>query len=53
MTEKSCAFWKRRQEEVKRFLTELFRDLSQDEIDSLIGYFNKLYEGILKMEKAL
>lgn len=53
LTEKYYIFWDKRQGEVKKFLTELFKDLSLDEVDVLCDCLNKLYQGVLKMEKSL
>jgi DNA-binding MarR family transcriptional regulator len=53
LTEKSCIFWKRRQEEIRLYFAEIFKDLSDDEIDLLYDCINKLYESVLKMEKVL
>lgn len=53
LTEKSYAFWKKRQAEQERFIDELFADFSEDEIELLYSCLNKLSEVILKNVKAL
>lgn len=51
LSEKSYAFWKRRQEEIRGYLEEFFKDLSEDEINLMYDYIGKLYDNVLKMEK--
>lgn len=46
LTEKCYAFWEAQQEESKRFLTELYSGLSEEEIDALFCNLNKLYEKV-------
>ncbi|MCX7921894.1 MAG: MarR family transcriptional regulator [Clostridia bacterium] len=53
LTEKICSLWERRQFQIKDFLTQIFKDLSIEEIDLLYDALNKLYESILKMKKEL
>jgi DNA-binding MarR family transcriptional regulator len=52
LTEKSYLFWKKHQLEVKLFLTELFNDLSQDEINIMCDCLDKLYDIFTKMEQS-
>lgn len=52
LTEKSYTFWKKRQEEIRQYLVELFKDLSKEEITILYDCINKLYERILKLERV-
>lgn len=53
LTEKSCTFWQKHQEEIREYLMELFEGFSIDEIDTLQYCLNKLYGSILNMEKSL
>ncbi|MFZ5989328.1 MAG: MarR family winged helix-turn-helix transcriptional regulator [Bacillota bacterium] len=51
LTKKSCSFWKRWQLDVKNLLTGIFKDMNKEEIEVLYNCLNKLYEGILEMQK--
>lgn len=48
LTDKSHAYWQTREEDGDRFIKELFRDLTEEEINSISMGFNKLLE---KLEK--
>lgn len=50
LTEKSTAFWQKRQEEDRRFIEGLFKSLTAEEILSLSDCLHKLYQGILNKE---
>ena len=52
LTVKSYGVWKNNEGKVKYLLTELFKDLSEDEINLLEDFLNKLYEDVSKMEKT-
>jgi len=52
LTEKSYAFWEKRQEQSENFLTEFFEDLSEEELDTMCYGLNKLYEKLLKFGEA-
>lgn len=43
LTEKSDAFWQNRQSEDERFVTNLFADLSTEEVEIMLRGINKLY----------
>ncbi|KJS22307.1 MAG: hypothetical protein VR72_06405 [Clostridiaceae bacterium BRH_c20a] len=49
LTEKSYAFWDKRQEQSKSFLNEFFEDLSEEELNIMCYGLNKLYEKLLKL----
>lgn len=53
LTEKSYDFWKRRQEEIREYLAELFKDLGEEEINLMHDCISKLYNNILRMEEVL
>lgn len=46
LTEKSRVFWERRQADIRRFLSGLFEDMSENEIDLFYECINKLYERV-------
>lgn len=50
LTEKNKSFWENREEKDNEFIYELFKDLSQDEIDKIYSGFNKLFERIENMD---
>ncbi|WP_035270126.1 MarR family winged helix-turn-helix transcriptional regulator [Desulfitibacter alkalitolerans] len=50
LTQKCYSFWQERRVEVKGFLTELFQDLSIEDIDSLCKTLDLLYKRVLEME---
>jgi DNA-binding MarR family transcriptional regulator len=52
LTDKSYIFWRKRQEEIRLFFTELFKDLQEEEIDLLFDCINKLHESVIKIEKV-
>ncbi|KJS85275.1 MAG: hypothetical protein JM58_08840 [Peptococcaceae bacterium BICA1-8] len=49
LTEKSYAFWEKRQEQSKDLLKEFFEDLSEEELNIMCYGLNKLYEKLLKL----
>lgn len=49
LTHRNKNFCKRRQIQMQDFLIELFKNLSQQEMDTLCDCLNKLYENILKL----
>lgn len=49
LTEKSRKFWEMREEKDNQFITELFKDLSEKEINVICNGFNKLFDKIQKM----
>lgn len=51
LTEKSQAFWEKREDKDSQFIRDLFEGFSQEEIDLIFMGFNKLFEKIEKMEK--
>lgn len=53
LTEKSAEFWEKRRNKDDRFLEDLFREFSEEEMDILSGGFRKLHEKIEKLEKEL
>jgi MarR family transcriptional regulator, transcriptional regulator for hemolysin len=53
LTEKSCFFWQKRNEEIRNFLVEIFNELNKDDIELLYDCLNKLYDSIMKMENVL
>lgn len=50
LTEEYYLFITNRQEEIKIFLNELFKDFSNEDIELIQECFNKLHARILKME---
>ncbi|MFZ5989330.1 MAG: MarR family winged helix-turn-helix transcriptional regulator [Bacillota bacterium] len=53
LTEKSQAFWEKRQDQDDRFIMELFKNISDEETDMVYNSFNKLFEEIEKIGKSL
>lgn len=53
LTEKNKSFWEKREEKDNQFIIELFKDLSEDEIDKIYSGFNKLFERVEKMDKGV
>jgi DNA-binding MarR family transcriptional regulator len=53
LTEKSYDFWKRRREEIRDYLAELFKDLGEEEINLMHDCIRKLYDNVFKMGKGL
>jgi DNA-binding MarR family transcriptional regulator len=51
LTEKSQAFWEKREDKDSQFIRDLFEGFNQEEIDLIFTGFNKLFEKIEKMEK--
>lgn len=51
LTQKSCLFWEKSQQNIRNLLEKLFGDISEDEIEVLYTCLNKLFEGVLKMKK--
>lgn len=49
-TDKSDAFWQKRQDESVKFLAELFSELSTEELNTMYIALNKLYNKILTIE---
>ncbi|MDP4091342.1 MAG: MarR family transcriptional regulator [Bacillota bacterium] len=52
LTDKSRVFWERRQEEIRLYFIEIFRELSEEDIEWLYDCINKLYERISKIENV-
>ncbi|MCX7749851.1 MAG: MarR family transcriptional regulator [Clostridia bacterium] len=52
LTEKCRQFWEKRQHQDDEFLSELFKNFTQEEIDILCSGFNKLFEKIKHIEKS-
>lgn len=50
LTEKSFSFWSKRQGENRRFIIELFKDLSEEEVNSMYNGAAKLTKKIAKMK---
>lgn len=53
LTEKSFEFCRMREKQVRNFLRGLFKDIDKEETRYLEYLLNKLYQGVLKMEKKL
>jgi DNA-binding MarR family transcriptional regulator len=53
LTEKSFTYWKRQQDKIRQYLNELFKDLSEEEVEALYYCINKLYDSVLKMKRVL
>ena len=53
LTEKSRAFWDKRQDKDNEFIRDLFRAFNENEIDILFNSFNKLLEKVEKMGKPI
>jgi len=49
LTEKSNTYWRKREKEDNRFITELFKEFSEDEINVMHSAFKKLIDKIEKM----
>jgi DNA-binding MarR family transcriptional regulator len=49
LTEKCHSYWEHRQVEDNRFITELFADLSTEEVDTMYQTINKLHQKILNI----
>lgn len=52
LTEKSQEFWDKREDKDSQFISDLFEDFNQEEIDVLYNGFNKLFEKIEKIGKS-
>ncbi len=53
LTQKSHEFWEKRMDNDSKFILNLFKDISQSELDSIYSGFNKLLEKIEKLEKSI
>jgi DNA-binding MarR family transcriptional regulator len=53
LTEKSYLFWEKREDVDNRFITELFKDLSDEEINLMYSGFKKLSEKMDKISNLL
>jgi DNA-binding MarR family transcriptional regulator len=53
LTDNCCIFLRGKEKAINLYIAELFKDLSDDEIDLLYSFINKLYESVLKMEREL
>jgi DNA-binding MarR family transcriptional regulator len=53
VTEKSQVFWEKRQEQDNQFIAELFKGLSQEELDCMLSGFNKLFGQLDKLNKEV
>ena len=51
ITEKSESFWKKRREQDDQFITELFKELNEEELNSILTGFNKLFSKLEKLSK--
>ena len=49
LTEQSDRFWKNRQAEDERFVRDLFKNLSGEEIEAMFHGLNQLYQAIQKL----
>jgi MarR family transcriptional regulator for hemolysin len=52
LTEKSRIFWEKREKQDDEYIRELFKELTEEEIDAIFKGFGKLYGTIEKIEKA-
>jgi DNA-binding MarR family transcriptional regulator len=50
LREEYYRFMETRQEQTERFLENLFKDFSKDDIEFMQECLNKLYEGVIKLE---
>lgn len=53
LTQKSQEFWEKRMDNDSKFILNLFKDISQSELDSIYSGFNKLLGQIEKLEKSI
>ncbi|MCX8130879.1 MAG: MarR family transcriptional regulator [Clostridia bacterium] len=53
MTEKSRVFWEERKHQDYMFVSNLFKDLNEDEINVMCNSFKKLFDKIQHLEKSL
>ncbi|MFZ5944979.1 MAG: MarR family winged helix-turn-helix transcriptional regulator [Bacillota bacterium] len=53
LTEKSHSFWREREEQDEQYLRDLFKDLSEEEINIISRGFQKLHESIANKERGL
>jgi DNA-binding MarR family transcriptional regulator len=51
LTDKSLSFWKQREEKDNEYITELFKELTEEEVNAMYSGFNKLFKKIDKMGK--
>lgn len=51
LTEKSYDFWEERADRDEQYVVELFRDLSEEEINAMFSGMEKLFKKIEKMNK--
>ncbi len=49
LTEKCFSYWENRKDEDERFISDLFADIDNEEINAIYNAFNKLHQKILKM----
>ena len=52
LTEKCRTFWENREGQDDRFVKDLFKDFSEEEINTVYNSFNKLFEKIENLEKT-
>lgn len=53
LTEKSKAFWEKREDKDGQFIRDLFEHFSQEETEVMYKGFSKLFEKVEKIEKIL
>lgn len=53
LTEKSQAFWEKREDKDGQFIRDLFEHFSQEETEVMYKGFSKLFEKVEKIEKIL
>ncbi|HYF84725.1 MAG TPA: MarR family transcriptional regulator [Clostridia bacterium] len=53
LTDKSQVFWEKRKKQDDEFIEDLFKDLSQEEIDSMFKGVGKLFTKVEKIEKTI
>lgn len=52
LTDKSLEFWEKRQKQDDEYISELFKDLNEEEVFSMFKGFKKLMEKIERLEKT-